>query len=806
LRPLRLAFIVKPDDADAILKAIQINTVLWGGMLNPIVPGFRRSPRSYADGRLKPPAAEILSGYLAAFDPDFVVPLGTALPPKVSFDASRVISPDAILGGLDEEELVHYGVGVNEVMAHLYAEEFRFARRHPVEAVFPESQARQHRLLAAACFGDLPTGTRVDFRGLWGHLLEGETRPFQPADLLRLQDRRMLHPHRLGMHGIDLYPRQAGRHECSIFWMDATSLEDIVDFWNLKATGYWVLPLPMQWADELRDGVRDYVHQNYRPARFNKELMYGTTFIKSRHTSESDLSGFLASLRLSPNLRSGQHMTSLQRWVPRIHSEWGRTADGWDPCSVVAERRELHIGDLGDDVRFETLAPSHAERYVWGCRTRYANVLKLRVYDAEDTVATVIPPGLELGHSLRPLGALPADFRAGRDGLTMLSAQPEGAVHLPVPTSWNVFSTWLVGKQCSAEISDAGHVAEAMLEHLGGLYGVRLLQGRWIIDFLDSLVTERSTHDEEPRTKHPVQHVRRGEASRLKPPPDMSFPPATSGDDLLRALVKHGVLEVGAELQCEHCRRRSWFPLDQVRKELTCGVCTRRFSFPALDPPRDPWRYRPVGPFSLPDYGAGCYTVLLALYFFTKTLNASATVVPSFNLALPSANAKEIDFAMLWRESKFRDDAEIAPVFGECVSLNAFVDPKSRKNDVAKMRAVGRSFPGAVLVFATLAEKLHARDRRALQGLARRGRQHWKGERWLNPVLVLTARELMSFQEPPKCWEDVTGPVGDFARKHQFVRGILDVCDLTQQLYLGLPPRHEWLEQRWKARAERRRA
>ena len=34
LRPIKLAFLVNPKDKASLLKAIEINTFLWGGMYN----------------------------------------------------------------------------------------------------------------------------------------------------------------------------------------------------------------------------------------------------------------------------------------------------------------------------------------------------------------------------------------------------------------------------------------------------------------------------------------------------------------------------------------------------------------------------------------------------------------------------------------------------------------------------------------------------------------------------------------------------------------------------------------------------
>lgn len=44
LRPIRFAFIVRPDGKKHILEIFQINACLWGGKFNPIIPCFTEVP------------------------------------------------------------------------------------------------------------------------------------------------------------------------------------------------------------------------------------------------------------------------------------------------------------------------------------------------------------------------------------------------------------------------------------------------------------------------------------------------------------------------------------------------------------------------------------------------------------------------------------------------------------------------------------------------------------------------------------------------------------------------------------------
>lgn len=78
VRPIRFSFLVDPSESGAVYRAIELNSSLWGGSYNPIIPVYRRSPAKWESHRasraIQP--QQIISGYLNGFDPDIVVPIG----------------------------------------------------------------------------------------------------------------------------------------------------------------------------------------------------------------------------------------------------------------------------------------------------------------------------------------------------------------------------------------------------------------------------------------------------------------------------------------------------------------------------------------------------------------------------------------------------------------------------------------------------------------------------------------------------------------------------------------------------------
>ena len=112
-------------------------------------------------------------------------------------------------------------------------------------------------------------------------------------------------------------------------------------------------------------------------------------------------------------------------------------------------------------------------------------------------------------------------------------------------------------------------------------------------------------------------------------------------------------------------------------------------------------------------------------------------------------------------------------------TYNAF-----RKKDTHRMQQLGEAFPGAVLVFATLKECVSQLERDVLKPLVIRSRMHWKAGRPFNPVMVLTGKEL--FLE--SVWDS-------HLKDTMWQEDLLELCDDTQRINLGMVSRHQWLDE-----------
>ena len=157
LRPIRFGFLVCPNDKKNVLEIFRVNTCLWGGKFNPIIPFFKRVPPWWEkEGYRFENAKQIINGYLDFFEPDFLVEAEEGLADGFGFDPERVLQLTNILERLGEGDWGRYGLSVHNLYSELYKEEFRFESRHKRNIVHVEAKESVFANFVASNFGSFP--------------------------------------------------------------------------------------------------------------------------------------------------------------------------------------------------------------------------------------------------------------------------------------------------------------------------------------------------------------------------------------------------------------------------------------------------------------------------------------------------------------------------------------------------------------------------------------------------------------------------------------------------------------------------
>lgn len=785
-RPLKLAFLVDTASLKQVRAAIRLASTLWGGSYFPIIPLHKRMPATWRDTPLKAPSGKkVVLGYIEAFDPDVLVQFATALPEYFEETGLRVIKPEDVWGRLDEGRSLSpkFGLGIFEILREVFDEHFKFKAKYPVSVILPRIPSRLS-LFWASLFGELPERHREIVERHYAEALEIQSVDVKSNNLTELLAPKARFPRRLVQHGIATRNRSYRLHTGLVFFMDATRIEDIIDFWNLRALGKPVVAAPKQLANnsQLNEYIVDFVKEHRRHWPHNPKVCDRAAFVRARNCSMEDMQAYATSLKIErePNDPSSDGFFSLQHWYPIVWDEWARDKDGATPDDLyAAESESVDIGETNElQFRIPSVLPSFAEPHGYHGEPRCANEISFSFYDKREYLAEVFPKaaGSNFLRSISELGSL-GEWRAGRNGLVKL-VKYEFTSTRSVPTAEQVFFAWLSDLGWNPRLSPSGMLARQLYRKTNGYPST--LADEKMLGLLEHMNGGAVRRDGTPTDEHVVNQERDLEVGEVKKRLHRDL----LEDRLHDSLVSMGAFKMGLRVRCIECQRQSWFPLENVRDTFTCPKCLT--TFPAIGNLGDSkWCYKTAGPFSVPRYAEGAYAVLLSLQLFgDHKLQIRATPVMSFGAQTPGKKELEADFAMFWKQTIFGEETS-GLLFGECKSYGPF-----ETKDYDRMRYLAKMFPGAVLVFSTLRKTLSPTEIVEIGKITKAGRKYWNAERPLNAVLILTGTELFGDFAPPYCWDDAT------KKRFEDVHGLLDLCDATQQLYLQLPSwRTEWHEQ-----------
>lgn len=769
LRPIKFAFLVDPNDTSALIKVIEINTFLWGGLYNPIIPTFKRKPKVYKNidyGRLT--SRQIVLGYLDAYDPDYVVLMEDSSFSNFNSINKRIIKFPDILSIVKEEGIPKYGIGFFELLNYFIKEELKFIRRKPLNICFPNFK-RPFSAFMAAFFGVIPDFIGNIIKENYDNILSTE-RPFSGlSDYIELISSKKYFFNDIANYKIKInYPQGCDRDK-KIFYMDASKNLDIINYWNLRAVGWDVIPLPKQICSN-KDTIKfieNLIEENYFPNFYNPKIYHYTTLVKSYFSSEKDLENFKKSLNISESRGQNMPKVVLQRWYPRIWDEWARGKDHAICCEIEAKTKEIFINIFKNEISLKTLDPDFISEFGLNCESRFANEIEFKSFSEKEIYAEVIPEGNDrkLARAIR--GFSLDKWRFSKKGLVYLSRRPNYILNFSVPLAQNVFVEWLKIKGWNVELSSSGYIAKQMIKQLGGLWGISNIANEGIIKLLQKMSGEKSLKE----------NIFQGKIKEITNKKEF----IKDSEWVLNNLLQAKMFILGVEIQCPICKQRSWYSINDFNYEIHCPKCLEKFPIPSNYPKNEiRWSYRTSGTFSLPKKAYGAYSVLLTIRFFSRLIDAAITPIMSFNA---SKNRKkiEVDLGLFFKESMFRNTKNII-IFAECKTYNIFY-----KKDINKMKFITKQFPGAVIVFATLRKSFTKNEKKIIKTLVNKSRKdYWKSTRTYNPILLLTGVELFSESEIPYCWRNKGEKYKKFEKFRVYTDYIEKLCDITQQIYLDM--------------------
>lgn len=816
LRPIRIGFLVRPTDMASILKIMRINACLWGGMYNPIIPVFRNTPAEWRhDKHDQVTGLDIAKGYIKFFEPDVFVEAKSglleevglgALREKYSTDKQILLLKDFLKPEYNRDySEPAFGLSAYDILSDIYKKEKRFNLRDDRDAAWIKSDRASG--ITEALFGFYPKQKDVAYipEGYRGVFKPNEMPP-SPEAWEKVFLKGAETP--LNITNYELNIPRSWNDNLVIYVFNPQKTLDLIDLWNLRSETKPVLPVPIRWFEALADKLSAIIAREYSPVKGNPSgLMHHATVEFSRSIKDADSETLLKHLT---NLPKGSLSVKKWRtpvWVDHVDREFvfrerriEITHKEHRKSSLINEERNQKNREL--TASFEFLEPEFAEQY-GGLNDRWVNVLKISSYSAAEKIATVYPYNT-FDRSWPPLGLGGDRISIGSEGWAFGEKYKNTDKTIWLQTREEAVIGSLKQKGIEAKLSEPGYIAQQMLVHLGGLWGVHLLKDLQTIELLNDMAgavrrkvnASNAVEENFEKRSAPIKRwfdlVERRKQSR-------SLPKLSVSD-----FTSRNVIRLGLETVCTHCQNKNWHSLTSANYSLDCERCLKVYDFPQAELRKENknWHYRVVGPFSVPDYGRGSYSALLSLKAIKELSGSSTddmTYSTALNLSFDDVEA-EADF-IAWKRKGQLDSHEKPILFiGESKSIGK--GDLIKQKDIKKLKHIGKKLPGAVLVVSVLRDHFTKNEIKILKKFVQWGRREDAQKQPTNPIILLTSNELFCRFSILDTWKSLD-PHKNFSDFY-YGRTIPIFADATQQIYLGMQSVYEDRAAKWKKKQQRK--
>lgn len=698
-RPVRIGFLVRDGSLEDIIAAAGINTLLCGGVFNPIIPisGTNR----LADYLIKLFNVDVLyevnqSEYIRSFQEKYPYLRNPEFFDKEIFgDDYRTQKKK--LAYLDILNLIEY----------YWERDLRHrSKKYKTDCTLVTWEEEDPlKNLFSVFFGYFPTTYKLrdNYRDAFLNGLHSKQVRIEPTTALDVNLIKCMPPLKFTLSELNTYGGRFQRN--GIYIGDEDDFRDLYSFWNLRAAGLAIRFLPRKHIARCKDYIQAFLKllndQPSHPSGVDEMVWVhyqkrDTTTVNPDSEIVEIAKGFKTKRNFIYSAQSEELWNGLNIKAATIDygvdSTLANVEKFYDKYSVVLNLQEKPpvVKNAGNEIQGQQVVLS-IRPYVEGSNYRHH---------------TLKPPfiqGLSDKYS-EEIAVYPDRLRSEPEGIgVIIGTDDKHTMLYPMPHQTLIEQIFHhVGIE--AKISQAGLLALRILEKLeshtavgGAVFRIRGVRG-----LLEGLKADEC--------------IDRGEATNRIWAGGQFKRYQRQWKDAARAfdaLLAKEFFRAGLELQCEHCKLKNWLSLKEIDDTWICTYCGNKHQMSLHLRNRGDWKFRKSGLFAKDNNQEGAIPVILTLLKLAETFDWNNLVYsPALNLTGDSIKC-ETDFCVL----QYQKGQAIELGIGECKSYGG----KIVQEDIDNLKRVYAKFKGTeiqcYLVFSKTADQFDPEEVDLYRGL-----------------------------------------------------------------------------------------
>mgnify|MGYP000273769269 CR=1 FL=1 len=770
LSPIKFLFFIKPNSKSGFLEFIKASFSIWCGVYCPILPYYSRLSKNYKSRyNLTINLKDYYQNIISNFDPDVIVfedGLNENALNELA-DGRKLISQSNFTKGLKTGQPIS-SIHIDTVYDTIIKKEFKYKRVDKLGLTIPKINDRD--LLLCAWQGKVLKNVENKFFD--NYLLKkpfvekvdlkyDNVIPFiqnQPISLL------LANTHKTRMIG-----KRVWFNKKALYFLNQNSISDVMDFWNLRALGWTIFPIPIAKKNHV-------TYEKYIINYLEKEGTKGKDFniagvLISRDIKKKIIIDFLDVIVKKNKIKVS---VAYQDWFPRFWSNSPEVlkADFVDCPRIVFDNKyesvEVEVEEE-DYVNIDLPKPPFKLRHTG--EMIFKSYFSFNYWSTNGEYAEVID-GITTKDWHKIIGGY--FFRenqwkiSGSDIIRYVRFKKDHAsFHLP--KAFDFFSKYFKNKGFFIKETASGRLGKEVLRNLGGIYGANLFSTKNAIKIIELFEGGKVVTSQDLI----------GKIQRFKPYPEIQHP-----KEVISLFLEKNIIEFGFRVQCSICNQRSFYLPSDINDNLKCNICRNDFELPKADPRGSiGYLYRGVGPFSRNNKVDGILSVFLTIGLFKKDLDGGPeemSFIFDFDVE-KNKNKYEIDLALITKDGR---NGEVNTFICECKTYKDISE-----KDYNRLKYMGENIPNATLVVSTLKEEFTEKEKLLLIKLTNHFRN---GHSTTNPILLLTGSELVpdNRYHPLKKYEDKIAI-------HNHVDYVKTLADLTCEEHLGLKTCSDLFHEAW---------